>query len=813
MRTLALAAALALVAAAVPARADESSLAIEVQPDGRGQLRLEVTESLSTSARLLEGASTAQALERRAQELALQRLGRWEGVVAWTGLLASVTGERRVRLRATGWFEDLRLVREAAGDEGRGVTFDLQVDEGALEVRLVEGATRDLPDLGDLAGLLDRGPAGVALLREVTRDLLAARALDGWRHEVALVLPAPIAAAPGATTVEGRRAAWVVDGEALGAAMDALYARAEDLARRVEAGELTRDDAAEQLVAGGAADRRVAARAPLPPEEERAAARAAFDGSLAAARGAWESSIWRGRLDRWRARPRPAKAEPPTPATAAAPDGAPAAEPPPARPAAGAPAAAPEAPEAPVARPARTPPRRVRTVGPEAFEPNDDPVRAAAIEAGSYRGLTLRGEDWYRLDVPAGHEVVVELTFDARAADLDLALHAADGAVLATSQGLGGRERLRVLPLAPGPHLLRVHAPPGWAGARPPAYRLDVDLPAWTAADRFEPNAPPHPPARLTPGAHEALVCTGEDRYALVAPIGSRVEVTVTWSADAGDLDLDLLDDAGRVLARAARDGRASCHVPPGGEVVLRVTGDEGTPYALAAAVGAGPPADRFEPNDAPAAAKDLPPGEHGDLRLLGDDWYRVEVPAGHALRVSATSPVADGDLDLALHRPDGALLRASRGPGSAERLEYAPPAGGPLLVRVHDARGAPAPLAYTLTVATAPHRPADRFEPNDVPEAAKDLPPGEHGELVCTVEDYYRVALRAGQRLTVVVHLDPARGDLDLELLAPDGRVKAASHGVGAREEATLVAERDGPHLVRVYRSEAPYRLVVTVE
>ncbi|MCW8140020.1 MAG: hypothetical protein KIT58_14070, partial [Planctomycetota bacterium] len=201
MRTLALAAALplVLVVAAAPARADESSLTIEVQPDGRGQLRLEVTESLSTSARLLEGASTAQALERRAQELALQRLGRWEGVVAWTGLLASVTGERRVRLRATGWFEDLRLVREAAGDEGRGVTFDLQVDEGALEVRLVEGATRDLPDLGDLAGLLDRGPAGVALLREVTRDLLAARALDGWRHEVALVLPAPIAAAPGAT--------------------------------------------------------------------------------------------------------------------------------------------------------------------------------------------------------------------------------------------------------------------------------------------------------------------------------------------------------------------------------------------------------------------------------------------------------------------------------------------------------------------------------------------------------------------------------------------------------------------------------------
>ncbi|MCO5168335.1 MAG: PPC domain-containing protein [Planctomycetes bacterium] len=794
---------LALLALLVtPARGDQSSLTLEVQADGRGQLRLEVTEDLATSARLLEGATTTQALERRAQELALQRLGRWEGVACWTGIVAGVTGERRVRLRATGWFEDLRQVREAAaGDDAPGLAFDLVVDDATLVVSVREGAARDLPDLRDLAGLLARGAEGVSLLREVTKELLAMNALAGRRHEVALVLPADVAEAPGATTVDGRRAAWVVDGEALAAAVDAVYARAEALAGQVEAGDLTLDEATAQLVPE-AAERRIVARAALPPEAARAEAADAFGRSFDAAQGAWASSIWRGRLERWRAwppRPRTRRRAGAGRRARAGRRAPPAGD------------VAPVVTLAVTARPARRP-RRLRN-GAWTLEPNDDPASAATLEPGAYRGLTLRGEDWYRVDVPAGHEVKVEMTFDVRAADLDLALLAADGAVLATSEGLGGRERLRVLPLTPGPHLLRVHAPPGWAGPRAPAYQLDVEVVPWTAADRFEPNAPPHPPARLAPGSYDDLVCTGEDRYAVVAPIGSRVDVHVTWADDQGDLDLTLVDGEGRLLARAGQGGRAACHAPPAGDVVVRVTGDEGTRYRLTVALAAGPAADRFEPNDAPGAARDLPPGEHGDLRLLGDDWYRVEVPAGHVLRVRATSSAGEGDLDLAIHRPDGALLRAAAGPGNDERLEVAPPAAGPLLLRVHDARGAAAPLPYTLSVTTVPLRPADRHEPNDSPEQARDLAPGEHDDLRCTVEDWYRVALRAGQRLTVVVLLDPAQGDLDLELFAPDGRARAASTGVGAREEATLLAERDGPHLVRVYRGEAPYRLVVTVE
>src|SRR5690606_17707545 len=111
-----------------------------------------------------------------------------------------------------------------------------------------------------------------------------------------------------------------------------------------------------------------------------------------------------------------------------------------------------------------------------------------------------------------------------------------------------------------------------------------------------------------------------------------------------------------------------------------------------------------------------------------------------------------------------------------------------------------------------APLRPADRFEPNDAPDAARDLPPGAHADLTCTLDDYYRVALKKGQRLTVTLDLDPAKGDLDLELSRPDGRGVVGAYGVGPREEVTLLADADGRYLVRVYGGAAPYRLDVQV-
>lgn len=790
-----IAAGLLVTMLALRAAASDEATTIDVQADGRGSIKLDVFEDARKSEKLLASANTPEAQARRAQELAVERLARWRGIVAWTAVQGSVTDDRRVRFRATGWFEDLAQVSEVLEPEGVALqSFVVTRASDALAVTLIDGAVDEVPGLHDDESLFDRGAIGVRMLRSVMRTILA-DSYASMRRERVLVMPAPITSHSGFSEASGRRATHKVDGRAALALLEKVLDQAEGLADEVEQGDLTVEAARAQLDAGVQRPRLVA-ESGLPAGAEAEAAAAAFTKAIDGARAGWQGSPWRERLERRRARP------PATELPGDEEEPAPAPPPPPRRP-------RPE--PAPVE--SKEPDRPVHRVTAGQHEPNEDAAHAATLQPGLWRGMELRGEDWYRLDVPAGHAAKVELLFDARATDLDLWLVGAAGETLAVAEGLAGRERLRVVPLVAGPCFVRVLAAGGWPGEKAPSYRLDVDVQAVGETDAFEPNEPPHPPARLAPGKHEGLVSDGEDRYALTAGAGARVEVTLTFPEEQGELDLELHDAQGRVLGAArgaAGKASASCLGPAGGVVTLRVHGDEGVRYVLGAQVTKGPAPDALEPNDAPAAARALAAGSYPDLLLEADDWYRVTVPAGQTLRVTASFAHADGDLDLSLHRPDGALLRASTGQADEERLEYTPATAGPLLVRAHGTGGAP---RYRLAVALAPFTPADKLEPNDSREAARDVAPGEHANLRCTVEDWYRVALKKGQRLRVAIAFDPAHGDLDLELFAPDGEAVAASTTLAEREEATWTAEADGKHFVRVYRNEAPYTLTIRVE
>jgi hypothetical protein len=81
------------------------------------------------------------------------------------------------------------------------------------------------------------------------------------------------------------------------------------------------------------------------------------------------------------------------------------------------------------------------------LEPNDEIATAAVIVPGTYPGLAIcpaGDRDFYRFEVAANADVVVEITFDNRAGagDLDLRLYGPLGAVVASSAGFGDVERI-----------------------------------------------------------------------------------------------------------------------------------------------------------------------------------------------------------------------------------------------------------------------------------------------------------------------------------------------------------------------------------
>ena len=88
----------------------------------------------------------------------------------------------------------------------------------------------------------------------------------------------------------------------------------------------------------------------------------------------------------------------------------------------------------------------------DSYEPNDVQPEAQLIEAGTYEDLGLcEGEDWFKIDVPAGSALTVELISEAPLAlepppsDLDLELYSASGTSLGGGALIGDYEKALVL--------------------------------------------------------------------------------------------------------------------------------------------------------------------------------------------------------------------------------------------------------------------------------------------------------------------------------------------------------------------------------
>lgn len=107
---------------------------------------------------------------------------------------------------------------------------------------------------------------------------------------------------------------------------------------------------------------------------------------------------------------------------------------------------------------------------PAGDEPGDDPPTCeddwlesgdpAVLEAGSYQGLVLCGddpEDWYAVELQEGQSLTVTLEFDHRVSDLDLELSCPEGASVDRSAGIGDQESVSYSAEAGALCLVRVY--------------------------------------------------------------------------------------------------------------------------------------------------------------------------------------------------------------------------------------------------------------------------------------------------------------------------------------------------------------------
>ncbi|MEO5367387.1 MAG: clostripain-related cysteine peptidase, partial [Magnetococcus sp. WYHC-3] len=402
----------------------------------------------------------------------------------------------------------------------------------------------------------------------------------------------------------------------------------------------------------------------------------------------------------------------------------------------------------------------------DTWEDNDTAATASDLDVLSgqdgWANLAALDDDWYRftLDHTAGDQDAVQIAFDQRLGDLDLALYNTSEQLLGSSTGVGNVERIELEGLTAGDYLLRVS---GYAGAVNPVYHLGYNVVASSGgsilADAYESNDTRATATVLRDnGSITGLTIDSADdedwfTFTTAGRGTSGHEFTLHFEHDAGDVDVALYAASGEMLRQSVGVGDGETIRLEGlnaGTYSVRVYGfnDATNPdYSLTlnAPLSSGETisGDVYENNDSAATATQLGTLrgaytlESASVEAGDDDWYAfTTITAGSAtITLNAAGNPGDGtaygDLDLTLFASDGTtVLGASTSGDADESISLSNLAAGSYLVRVEGYRDASHPdydLALNLPTNEVNQ---DYLENNNSRTAATVLRSGAQGSL-----------------------------------------------------------------------------------
>lgn len=342
--------------------------------------------------------------------------------------------------------------------------------------------------------------------------------------------------------------------------------------------------------------------------------------------------------------------------------------------------------------------------------------------------------------------------------------------------------------------------------------------------DQFEDNdSQAAPTVGLTAGTlHSSLAACSmdDDYYAFDLGLGDTLRADVTFAHAEGDIDLHVITPANTTGASGTSvddDETATYVATAAGRHLVRVFlyRDQGTTpgnaYGLRLTHTPAPPPpmcvpDRLEENDTQAAARPTTfPSTAAALTAcsMDEDFYALSLQPGDEITATATFSTAEGDIDVRLLDPAGAVLVSSTGVTGSERVVYAALAAGTYALRVYlySDTGSTPGASYDLGITTRVVCPADALEENDTQAAQRIITAGTVANLsACDLDDdYYRVTLAAGQTITVALGFAHAEGDVDLYLLDAAGTTRASSLSVDDDESLSFTPTAAGNYTIRV--------------
>ncbi len=453
---------------------------------------------------------------------------------------------------------------------------------------------------------------------------------------------------------------------------------------------------------------------------------------------------------------------------------------------------------------------------PDAYENNDTFNTAVALPAGSYDNLLscwgspVIDPDYYKVYVPAGATLTVDLTFTNADGNIDVQLKDAQNQIVDSGTTSTDNESVSTTNSTSvgATYYIEVR---GATGSFHNYYRMDIGLQFATqcAGDQFDPNGDQSTAKTLTAGNYALSLCEGtEDWYTFDLADGQSFEAHAELRNRLGDIDMALQDGSGTVLksSTSATDLESIQYTNSTGAsqtLYLRVFPKNGAfmrnDYDLWTSIAGNAPTvpycpDAYERNDTTESAYAFDfatQPELADAIMCGEeeDWYQVDLRAAQQYDLAAFFDQASNyDLALEVRDENGNLVADGNGNDisfandsstSDEFASFTPSASGTYFLGVKQKGGDPTAqgdygLYFDSHNALCPE---DSYEPNDRAGQAKALPDlgtyalGSCGSPTGTkLVDIFTYTPTAAGAVTFTVYFDSSKG-------AISGYVNALNH------------------------------------
>ena len=325
--------------------------------------------------------------------------------------------------------------------------------------------------------------------------------------------------------------------------------------------------------------------------------------------------------------------------------------------------------------------------------------------------------------------------------------------------------------------------------------------------DGFEENDVRDAASTISDGRIDGLVsCAGDDDFfSVTLSAGAELTVAASFAHADGDVDLQLQDAEGRVLAASTSttdNEEISLTVADSGVYFVRVllfrdAGGPGANYSLDVDIVGGDTTDcrddAYEDNDTRATAAVVRDGTlAGLVTCPGDaDYFAIDLAAGDELDILASFSDAAGDIDVQLYNVDGTVVGRGLTVSDDEEINYIATRSGRYVVHVYllgDDELAGNTYELDLDVTSAgPACDTDRFEDNDTFDTAIDFDAGSFTDLiVCSDDDdFYAFDLGAGDVIRIDVDFEFLDGNINIDLRNGSGAIVAESTNLFSSDES----------------------------